>query len=172
MSQTLPPIRLLLLDVDGVLTDGSILVDTDGREVKRFHVRDGAGIVYWQKCGFKVGVITGRPSPITSLRLQELGVDLIEQCRATEKLASLEALLHRSGFRADQVAYMGDDLADLPVLNRVAYPMAVADAVSEVRAIARYTTKNPGGRGAVREVIEHLLRGLGRWDELVQQYAR
>ena len=164
-------IQLLLTDVDGVLTDGSILVDTAGRETKRFHVRDGSGIVAWQRSGYQMGVLTGRPSVITTHRMMELGVEMIEQCSAMGKLEAYEDLCRRAGVEDEQVAYIGDDLADLPVMVRVGYPVAVADAAAEVRSVAKYVTETPGGRGAVRETIEHLLKGMGRWDEVLERYG-
>ena len=164
-------IKLLLLDVDGVLTDGSIIIDDAGRETKLFHVRDGMGIVAWKKLGLEVGVLTGRPSRVTTLRCAELGIELVEQVSASEKLVAYERLLKRAGVSDEQVAFMGDDLADLPVLVRVGYPMTVADAVDEVRGVVKHITRERGGRGAVREAIEHLLHGMGRWDEVLEHYG-
>lgn len=166
-----PDIQLLLLDVDGVLTDGSIIIDDSGRETKRFHVRDGMGIVSWKKLGLDVGVITGRPSRVTTIRCAELGIEMVEQGSASEKLQAYERILVKTGLSDRQVAFMGDDLADLPLLVRVGYPMTVADGVDEVRGVAKYVTKAPGGRGAVREAIEHLLRGMGRWEEVLEFYG-
>jgi 3-deoxy-D-manno-octulosonate 8-phosphate phosphatase (KDO 8-P phosphatase) len=168
---TLQDIELLLTDVDGVLTDGSIVIDSHGTEVKRFHVRDGAGMVAWTKCGLKLGIITGRPSPVTMLRAAELRVDFVEQCGAMSKVTALENICQRAGVEPSGVAFIGDDLADLPVLTRVGYPIAVGDAVEEVRGVAKYVTRATGGRGAVREAIEHLLKGMGRWDEVVEEYG-
>jgi 3-deoxy-D-manno-octulosonate 8-phosphate phosphatase (KDO 8-P phosphatase) len=164
-------LKLLLMDVDGVLTDGSIIVDSHGTELKRFHVRDGAGMVAWSKLGLKLGIITGRPSPITVLRAAELRVDYIEQCPAMGKVTALENICAKAGVEPAAIAFIGDDLADLPVLTRVGYPIAVADAVAEVTSVARYVTQAPGGRGAVRDAIEHLLKSMGRWDEVVEGYG-
>ena len=166
-----PGIKLLLLDIDGVLTDGAIIIDDQGRETKNFHVRDGMGIVAWKKLGLEVGVITGRPSRVTTIRCAELGIEMVEQGSASEKLVAYERVLKRTGLSDREVAFMGDDLADLPLLLRVGYPMTVADGVSEVRGVAKYVTKVPGGRGAVREAIEHLLRGMGRWEEVLEHYG-
>jgi 3-deoxy-D-manno-octulosonate 8-phosphate phosphatase (KDO 8-P phosphatase) len=163
-------IKLLLMDVDGVLTDGSINLDHLGRETKRFHVRDGMGIVAWRKLGLMVGILTGRPSVVTTHRATELGIDLVSQGAAEAKLPSYENLCKRAGVSDEQVAFIGDDIADLPVLRRVAYPMTVADGVAENKSVAKYVTKLPGGHGAVREAIEHLLRGMGRWDEVLDKY--
>ncbi|MBI1373491.1 MAG: HAD hydrolase family protein [Phycisphaera sp.] len=164
-------IKLLLTDVDGVLTDGSIIVHSDGSEEKRFFVRDGSAIVAWRKCGLPIGIITGRPSVVTTHRAKELGVDYVEQCQAMGKIESYEDICKRAGVTDSEVAYIGDDLADLPVLTRVAYPIAVADACAEVRGVAKYVTAEPGGRGAVRDAIEHLLKSMGQWDEVLERYG-
>ncbi len=164
-------IKLLLSDVDGVLTDGSIMFDAQGNELKKFHVRDGAGIVAWQKCGLKFGIITGRPARVTTLRARELGIEYVEQGSALEKVQSLENICAKAGVDLPEVAFIGDDLADLPVLTRIGYPIAVADAVEEVRGVAKYVTGAAGGRGAVREAIEHLLKAMGRWDEVLETYG-
>jgi 3-deoxy-D-manno-octulosonate 8-phosphate phosphatase (KDO 8-P phosphatase) len=118
-----------------------------------------------------MGVLTGRASPITTHRMLELGVDMIEQCTAMGKLEAFEDLCRRAGVEAEQVAYIGDDLADLPVLVRCGYPMAVADAVAEVREVAKFVTTAAGGRGAVREAVEHLLKQMGRWGEVIEGYG-
>ena len=167
----LADIKLLLTDVDGVLTDGAIVIDSAGREIKRFHVRDGAGMVAWSKCGLKLGIITGRPSPVTMLRAAELGIDYVEQCPAMGKVAALENICAKAAVEPAAVAFIGDDLADLPVLTRVGYPIAVADAAAEVIGVAKYVTRAGGGHGAVREAIEHLLKGMGRWDEVLEAYG-
>ena len=163
-------IKLLLLDVDGVLTDGSIWLDDEGRQMKRFHVRDGAGIRAWQRCGLQVGILTARSSRAVTYRMQELGVTLISQ-GASDKQQGFEDICSRVGLTADQVAYVGDDLMDLPVLCRVGYPIAVADAANEVRQVAKYVCNRRGGSGAVREVIEHLLKTMERWDEVLDAYG-
>ena len=164
-------IRLLLLDVDGVMTDGSILMDEGGREMKRFYVRDGSAIVMWKRLGLQIGILTGRPSEVTARRAGELGIELVSQGKAMEKLSAYEALRDRAGVADEHVAYLGDDLADLPVLRRVAYPMAPADGADDVRAVAKYTTDKPGGRGAVRDAVEHLLKGMNRWNEVLERYG-
>lgn len=168
---TTPTIKLLLTDVDGVLTDGSIVIDSEGRELKRFHVRDGMGIVAWQKLGLQVGIVTGRPSSITALRAAELNIDWVAQAGAMEKIAGYERICREAGVDDDEVAFIGDDLADLPLMRRVAYPIAVRDAVDEAREAAKYVTTQPGGRAAVREAIEHLIKQMGRWDEVLARYA-
>ncbi len=162
-------IRMLLLDVDGVLTDGSIFIDAAGREIKRFHVRDGLGIKAAQRSGLTVGLLTARTSDATAARARELGIDLVIQ-GCGDKRARLQTICDQAGIGAEHIAYVGDDLADLAVLAAVGYPMTVADAVDEVKAAARFVTQRPGGRGAVREAIEHLLRAAGRWDQVVRAY--
>lgn len=166
----IPAIKLLLLDVDGVLTDGAIIHDSDGREIKNFHVRDGMGIVMWRKLGYQTGILTGRPSPIIAIRARELQIDLVSQGDAMNKHDDYLKLRDKAGVNDAQVAYMGDDLADLPVLRRVGYPMTVADGVAEVRQVARFIATEPAGRGAVRQAVEHLLKGMGRWDAAIQLY--
>lgn len=163
-------IRLLLLDVDGVLTDGSITLDETGCQVTRFHVRDGVGIKAWRELGLTIGILTSRSGRALTLRAAELGIDLVEQ-GAEQKLVTFENICRRTGVEPEQVAYLGDDLPDLPVLCRVGYPMAVADAATEVRQVARYVTSQPGGCGAVREAIEHLLHAMDRWDEVLENYG-
>ena len=155
-------IRLLLLDVDGVLTDGTILMHADGSEAKRFHIRDGAAVVLAQAAGLPVGWLSARPSAVTERRASELGVKLLVQSREP-KVLSFEQILRRQRLGAEQVAYMGDDLVDLPVLTRAGLSAAPADAAAEVRGAVHYVTAAKGGRGAVREFVEWLLRAQGRW---------
>ncbi len=163
-------LRMIVFDVDGVLTDGSIIVNDQGQEAKRFYVRDGLGIRIALRLGLKVGVLTGRSVRAVTLRMAELGVDLVQQ-GSSDKAVGLETLCQRAGVLPEETAYVGDDLIDLPALLRCGYPMAVADAVAEVRAEAQYITTAVGGRGAAREAIEHLLKSQGRWDEVVDRYV-
>jgi 3-deoxy-D-manno-octulosonate 8-phosphate phosphatase (KDO 8-P phosphatase) len=163
-------IALIIFDVDGVLTDGSIIVDDHGIESKRFHVRDGFAIKAAARVGLKVGVITGRSSRVVTLRMGELGVDLFVQ-GAKDKGAAFEQLCDRSGVEAGHAAYMGDDLIDLPAMMRCGLPLAVADAVPEVKQIARHTTHAAGGHGAAREAIEYILKAQHKWAKVVEMYA-
>lgn len=163
-------VSLLALDVDGVLTDGSIYLDDQGIETKRFHVRDGFGIKLWQKMGFEVAILTGRTGQAVQHRMRELGVKLVIQ-GALDKSQGLEFLLKESRREASELAYIGDDWPDLPVLRRVGYPMSVADGDARAKALSRFVTSANGGHGAVREAIEHLLdrkglisRALGLYD--------
>lgn len=161
-------INLLILDVDGILTDGSLLFDDDGRQYRRFHIHDGLGIKLWRLMGRQTGILTSKRSPATEARARMLHIDLIEQ-GADDKLPGFERILAAAGATADSTAYMGDDLLDLPVLRRVGYPMTVPDAAAEVRAAARYVTQRTGGHGAVREAIEHLLGREGLWEEALRR---
>jgi len=163
-------IRLLLLDVDGVLTDGSVFIDDDGRETKRFSARDGVGVRAAQRAGLMVGVLSGRMSRATALRAGELDFDIIEQ-GAGDKRVALERVCQRLDVLPEEIAYMGDDLPDLPVLASVGYAMTVADAAAEVREVAAWVSDRRGGRGAVREAVEHLLGAMGRWDEAVESFG-
>lgn len=163
-------IQLLLLDVDGVLTDGSILLGGDGSEAKRFHIRDGAAIVWAQAAGLRVGWLSSRPSPATTRRAAELRVEIVLQS-AEPKLRAYEELLRRYDLTDRQVAYMGDDLVDLSVLARAGIAAAPSDAAAEVRSRVDFVTKARGGQGAVRELIEWLLRAQGRWQPIVAEWS-
>lgn len=164
-------VDMLLLDVDGVLTDGRIIFDESGREVKAFHVRDGAGLKLWRTAGKRAGLITGRSSPIVAKRAAELGLDVVVQ-GAQAKLAAFRAVLRDVGLAEEQVCYVGDDVPDLPVLRACGLAIAVADACAEVVAQAHYVTRKPGGHGAVREIIELILRTQGSWNEVVERMMR
>ena len=161
-------IRFLLLDVDGVLTDGRILLlpGHDNDEAKAFHTRDGLGIRLARQAGIDVGLLTGRRSTVVSRRAAELGLTEVHQ-GARPKLPVFEALRRRLDLPAEAFCYVGDDLVDLPVLERVGLPIAVADADPAVRRQAMAVTSRPGGAGAVREIIEALLRAQGNWDVAV-----
>ena len=163
------PIELILSDVDGVLTDGGIWYDNQGVEIKSFHIRDGLGIKLWQRSGFKFGLLTARTSHIVKLRALELGIDVVRQGFENKLPAAID-ILRELQLNSEQTCYIGDDLTDLPVIRHVGLGIAVADAVSEVRSAANYITKITGGRGAVREVIELVLKGKNRWDDIVQRY--
>jgi 3-deoxy-D-manno-octulosonate 8-phosphate phosphatase (KDO 8-P phosphatase) len=162
-------IDLLVLDVDGVLTDGRIVLTEAGEEIKAFHVRDGAGMKYWRRAGRKLAVISGRGSPAVLRRAEELGVDAV-RLHAKQKLPAYEDVLAELGVGDERVAVVGDDLPDLPLLRRCAFPVAVADAAAEVRAAAAHVTRLPGGAGCVREVIELILERAGKWDEILARY--
>ena len=163
-------VRLLLLDVDGVLTDGSVIYADDGSELKRFHVRDGSGLKLWHAAGKRSAIVSGRQSAAVERRAAELGIGPVLQGR-DDKLAALAEVLAATGLTPEEVCAVGDDLPDLPVLRRCGLAVAVADACPEVRAAAAYVTAAPGGRGAVREAVEWLLKAQGRWDELTARFA-
>ena len=162
-------IKLLATDVDGVLTDGSIVVSADGVESKRFNLLDGHGIKMWQRAGLDVAFISGRESKVTKLRADELGVKYLYQpCR--RKLKGLEKLLDESGVELENIAYVGDDVLDIPVARRVGFSAAVANAVDELKSHVSYVTSRKGGCGAIREVVEYILKNTGRWDALMERY--
>ena len=162
-------IRLLLFDVDGVLTDGVVLMHADGSEAKGFHIRDGAAMVWAQRAGLTVGLLSARSSGATTHRAAQLAIRLVVQ-GAHSKLAAYERILRDTGLSDQAVAYMGDDLLDLPVLSRVGLSAAPADAAAEVVAQVHWVSTARGGRGAVREFIEMVLRAQNRWDSVVREY--
>jgi YrbI family 3-deoxy-D-manno-octulosonate 8-phosphate phosphatase len=170
LTQRCQRIRLLLLDVDGVLTDGSLWFDDEGREWKRFHVRDGQGLRLWREAGGRVALVSSRRSPAVDRRAAELRLDGVFQ-GVDAKLDVVRQLSVDWNCPLDEIAYLGDDLVDLPPIRAVGLGAAVADAVPEVRAAAHYVTTAAGGSGAVRELIELLLRRTGRWDAALQPYA-
>lgn len=169
MDERLKKIRLLLLDVDGVMTDGRIIFDSNGVESKFFNVKDGHGIKMLQRAGIRVGIITGRQSAVVDRRAQELGIELVYQ-GAKDKLVPFLEILQKTGLTAEQIAYLGDDLPDLPVLRRVGFAATVADALDDVKPCAHYITRCSGGRGAVREVCDLLLKETGRWENVSGRY--
>lgn len=160
---------VLILDVDGVLTDGRVILTPSGEEIKEFCVRDGSGMKYWQRVGGKIGIISGRGSPAILRRAEELGVDAV-RLNAKDKLPALREMLAQMNVTPDRVVAVGDDLPDVPVLREAALAAAPADAVEEVRSLAHYVTKASGGRGAVREVIELVLRRNGKWQQILGRY--
>lgn len=162
-------IRLLCLDVDGVLTDGGISIDDAGHETKRFHVRDGAAMRMWAKLGYETAVITGRNGMALRHRLRELGVRHVIS-GSKEKGSAFESLLAELGMKADEAAMIGDDLPDLPILRRCGLPIAVRDASPEVLDVAKFITARPGGSGAVRDSVEHILKAQSRWIEAVRVF--
>jgi 3-deoxy-D-manno-octulosonate 8-phosphate phosphatase (KDO 8-P phosphatase) len=163
--------RLLMMDVDGVLTDGRILQDSHGHELKVFDVKDGHGIVMAHRAKLRTALISGRESETITRRAQELGIELVFQ-KIWNKLEVYEKILMDTTLTHDEVAYIGDDLVDLPLLRRVGFAVAVADAVDEVKAASHLITQRPGGQGAVREVIELILRAQGHWDTLLERYTK
>jgi 3-deoxy-D-manno-octulosonate 8-phosphate phosphatase (KDO 8-P phosphatase) len=166
-------VRLLGLDVDGVLTDNGVFIGPVAGarvELKRFDIQDGLGLILLKTVGFPVVWVSGRSSEATALRANELRVDELLQVPGPRKAAAFGELLARRGIAWDEVAFVGDDLADLPILRRVGLPIAVANAVPEVKQIASYVTRAGGGHGAVREVVEALFRARGEWPDLLKRY--
>lgn len=170
MAATTGEIRCLCLDVDGVLTDGRLQVGDDGRGMRVFHVHDGFALHWFQRLGGVVVLCTGKRSAAIAARARELGIEHLIQ-GSQDKLADVQALLGRLDIELRQVAMIGDDLPDLPIMQRCGFPIAVANAVDEVKAVARLVTRQSGGHGAVREAVEHLLRSSGRWSEVLRQYG-
>jgi 3-deoxy-D-manno-octulosonate 8-phosphate phosphatase (KDO 8-P phosphatase) len=162
-------VKLLLLDVDGILTDGTIIYTPEGNEIQAFHTRDGLGIKLLQEAGVEVGLITARQSEAVTRRAQDLGMKHVFQ-KTRNKLAVYEQLTKELGLQASEVGYMGDDWLDLPLLVRVGFSATVADAVPEVKEVAHYTTKRKGGRGAVREVCDLILEAKGVHLTLLDKY--
>jgi 3-deoxy-D-manno-octulosonate 8-phosphate phosphatase (KDO 8-P phosphatase) len=158
-------IRLLLTDVDGVLTDGGVILDNQGVESKCFNIRDGQAVRLWQHAGGLTGIVTSRSSQAVKLRAGELDLDVVRQ-GVKEKLPEVQAIAAAMNLRADEIAYIGDDLPDVPVIRYAGLGIAVADAPEEVREASDYVTSVAGGRGAVREVVELLLKNTGKWESV------
>lgn len=169
LTQALKRIRLLLCDVDGVLTDATVFIGSEG-ETKQFNIRDGLGLMALRRQGLKVGWISSRPSRATARRAKELKIDFLQQEKGS-KVFVVERLLAQTGFGWDEVCYVGDDIVDLGVLKRAGVAVAVADGVAEVRAAADYITRADGGHGAVREVVELVLRAQKKWARIVAEHA-
>ena len=165
-------IKLFLCDVDGVLTDGSVFIG-GAQEIKRFNIRDGLGLVFLRRAGFKVGWVSARPSAVTELRARELKIDfLVQQGDRTGKTGAVEKLLRRLKLDWNAVCFIGDDVVDLGPLKRAGFAVAVGDAQPEVKAAAHFVTCAPGGHGAVREVAEMLLKAQVKWDAIVAHYSK
>jgi 3-deoxy-D-manno-octulosonate 8-phosphate phosphatase (KDO 8-P phosphatase) len=159
-------LRLVLTDVDGVMTDGTILLLPDGSEAKAFHVRDGLGIVLARKAGLRIGIVSGRSADTVARRATELGIEIVRQ-GVSDKARALREIIAAEGISASQVAYMGDDVNDLGLMAEVGLSAAPADAPLEVRALAFMVTDARGGHGCLREFLEAILRARGEWDSLV-----
>jgi len=161
-------IRLLILDVDGVLTDGTVLLDGDGGELQRFSIQDGLGIRLWRQAGGKAAIWSARTSGAVRQRAKQFGIDLIEQGREN-KLAAYESILRKTGFSDAEASVMGDDLLDGPAMRRCGLAIAPANAVEEIKQIAAHVTSRRGGQGAVRQAVEFLLKNQGRWEETLHR---
>jgi len=171
LRQRAARIKLFLCDVDGVLTDGSIFIGGE-REFKRFNIRDGLGLVLARRAGLKVGWVSARPSLATKLRAEELKIDfLVQQGDNMSKTAAIENLLAQEKLNWSDVCFVGDDIIDLGPLTRAGLAVAVGDAVPTAKAAAHFTTKAVGGRGAVREAVELILRTQGKWAQFENKYS-
>ncbi|NVM22957.1 MAG: HAD-IIIA family hydrolase [Desulfobacterales bacterium] len=170
VRQRVERVKLLILDVDGVLTDGRLIYHDDGTESKCFDVRDGHGIKLLQKAGIETALISGRNSPMVDKRAADLGITTVEQ-GVRDKAPVLEKFLSERELKSEQAAFVGDDLVDLPVMNRVGLAVAVAGASEHLFDTAHYVTLAPGGRGAVREVAELILAAQGVWDKVAGEYS-
>ena len=164
-------IKILMLDVDGVLTDGSIILDNDGNEYKSFHVRDGHGIKMLIKAGIQVAIITGRYSKVVERRAHELGIKEVFQ-KCFNKKVAYKKLVDQYSFSNDEVAYIGDDIVDVPIMSIAGLSVAVADASAEAKKYALVVTKNGGGRGAVREITDLILKSKGLWKDIFNEYVK
>ncbi len=162
-------IRLLILDVDGVMTDGRIIYDDKGGELKCFDVKDGQGIKLLMEEGIEVGIISGRVSGASEYRARELGISILHQ-RVDDKVSTYRKIIDEKGLVDDQVCYMGDDLADIPLMREVGFSVAVADGSQYVKEVADYVTVKNGGNGAVREVCELILKAQDKWDTLMEKH--
>lgn len=169
IKEKLKEIKLLILDVDGVMTDGRIIMDNAGRELKNFDVRDGHGIKMIQRYGIKVAILTGRKSKVVEHRAKDLEIGDVYQ-KAFNKKEIFEKILLKHNLSDREAAYMGDDIVDIPVLKSVGFSAAVADALDIVKKQVDYVTKNRGGHGAVREVCEMILQAQGKWPEIAARY--
>ena len=159
------------MDCDGVLTDGQLELLENGDEQKTFHARDGQGISLFHRAGWKTGIISGRTSSAVERRAQDLKMAYVRQY-AKDKIKALEEILAEADVSPNECAYIGDDVADIPVMQRVGFAVAVADAVAETKQAAHYITELKGGRGAVREVTDLILKAQGRWDELMKRFSQ
>ena len=169
LAAKLARVKILLCDVDGVLTNATVLIG-DGREFKEFHIRDGLGLRLLQRAGIKVGWISNRPSTATQQRADELKVDFLYQAKGS-KVDAVEAILKRAGLDWDDVCYMGDDVVDLGALKRAGLAIGVPSAIDEVKDLADYVTRAEGGQGAVREAVGLILKAQNKWQPLVLEYS-
>ncbi len=164
-------IKLLLMDCDGVLTDGHVWLIESGDEQKSFNVRDGLGLALWHRAGLKSGIISGRSSNCVERRASELNIEFVRQ-GTKDKLKDFDEVLSSAGVEEREVGFVGDDLNDVPLMLRAGFAVAVADAAEETRAVAHYVTRAPGGSGAIREVVEIILKVQGRWSDITQEYLK
>lgn len=169
LIEKMKTIRLLVLDVDGVMTDGKIIMNDMGREVKNFDVKDGHGIKILMRCGIDVILLTGRRSAVVEHRAKDIGIEEVYQ-GIYNKLEKFEEILQNKSFNYENIAFVGDDIVDIPLLKRVGFAVAVADATEDVKECVDYITKKAGGDGAVREVCELILQAQGKWIDVAKRY--
>jgi 3-deoxy-D-manno-octulosonate 8-phosphate phosphatase (KDO 8-P phosphatase) len=169
LSVRFAKVKLFLCDVDGILTDASVFISAD-QEIKCFHIRDGLGLVLLRESGIKVGWVSRRPSSATTRRAEELKIDFLVQDKGS-KVQAVEMLLGKTVVAWDEICYMGDDIVDLGVMKRVGIAVTVADAVNEAKEAAHYVTQANGGQGAVREVVEMILKAQNRWEKIVAEQS-
>ena len=169
IKEKLKGIKLLILDVDGVMTDGRIIMDNEGKEIKNFNVRDGHGLKLVQRYGIKVAILTGRQSKVVEHRAKDLDIKDVYQ-KVFNKKDVFEKIMKNHKLSPDEAAFIGDDIVDIPVLRRVGFSVAVADAADVVKKSVDYVARNSGGRGAVREICEMILKAQGKWPEIAAKY--
>ncbi|MBI5327311.1 MAG: HAD-IIIA family hydrolase [Deltaproteobacteria bacterium] len=169
LIEKIKSVKLLILDVDGVMTDGRIIYDDDGKETKVFDVKDGHGIKLLMRAGIDVAIITARESSVVLHRAKNLGIEIVCQ-KAMDKVAAFEGIIDKKQLSPADVAFIGDELVDIPLLRRVGFAASVSDAVKDVKKYVDYVTVKSGGYGAVREVCELILKAQGRWDEVTARY--
>ena len=169
IKEKLKRIKLLILDVDGVMTDGRIIMDDEGHEIKNFNVRDGHGLKILQRYGIKVAILTGRQSKVVEHRAKDLEIKDVYQ-KVFNKKEVFEKILKKHKLSPNEAAFIGDDIVDIPVLRRVGFSIAVADAADVVKKSVDYVAKNRGGRGAIREVCEMILQAQDKWKEIASKY--
>jgi 3-deoxy-D-manno-octulosonate 8-phosphate phosphatase (KDO 8-P phosphatase) len=168
-SPDLSQIEMLVVDIDGVLTDGSVIINEDGSESKHFNSLDGHGMRLWKRSGGKIVFLSGRDSGPVVHRARQLDVDYVLQ-NCFDKLSELKKVLNDAGISGEKTAYIGDDLTDIAAMRHVGFSAAVANAVEEVKEHAHYVTIRAGGSGAAREVIEYILKASGKWPKLMERY--
>ena len=169
IKEKLKGIKLLILDVDGVMTDGRIIMDNEGKEIKNFNVRDGHGLKLLQRYGIKVAILTGRQSKVVEHRAKDLDIKDVYQ-KAFNKKDVFEKIIKNHKLSPEEAAFIGDDIIDIPVLRRVGFSVAVADAADVVKKSVDYITNNKGGYGAVREICEMILKAQSKWPEIASKY--
>jgi 3-deoxy-D-manno-octulosonate 8-phosphate phosphatase (KDO 8-P phosphatase) len=169
LDARLKRVKMILTDVDGVMTDGSVFITSDG-EIKQFDIQDGLGLVLMRRLGFKVGWISARPSVVTQRRFEELNLDYLIQ-RKGSKVSAAEEVMAQAGLNWADVCYVGDDVVDLCLLKRAGLAVAVANAIPEVKALAHYVTERGGGHGAVREIVTMIMKAQGKWEPLLRELS-